>query len=182
MEPERVALRENELEWMDAVRAFYEGMAWDITVHNNETSMMELVRSVMGGLKGHSGAVASTVEAHAEVVHAWGEERRGEGKMEESKGEEKEGRLQKQSHTHKEMVCPATPLMMLDGCVSMDGNLSACLSFTSSDTTRVDEGTGITGEPAFTYTLEDTDVLNMSMNTFISPLKGRASPVFVSPL
>lgn len=71
LEPERVSLREDKMDWMDAVLSFYEGMPWDVTVTNNEVTMPELVTSVMTQLSALSDAVKIAVDANSHVVNMW---------------------------------------------------------------------------------------------------------------
>jgi hypothetical protein len=78
-EPSRLALGEDKQDWMDRVLAFYDRMAWDVTVHNNLCTMPVLVADVLGSLSAHSEAVAVAVkpaltraltEARAQVAAA----------------------------------------------------------------------------------------------------------------
>lgn len=69
LEPQRLALREDKMEWMDAVLSFYDTMRWDITVANNEVAMTDLVLEVLGTLASMSSdvqAVLRDVAPHLE--------------------------------------------------------------------------------------------------------------------
>ena len=71
LEPERAALREDRMDWMDKVLDFYDSLSWDITLANNETTMCDLVEGVMQALRPLSPAVAGVVAANEPVVRLW---------------------------------------------------------------------------------------------------------------
>jgi len=70
-EPSRVSLGEDRREWMEKVLAFYDSMAWDLTVPNNSDSVVELMTTVMTALTTISEPVKVAVDAHSHVVRRW---------------------------------------------------------------------------------------------------------------
>lgn len=50
VEPQRMALREDSMDWMDSVLAMYDGMTWDATVPNDEAPIEELRHAVFRAL------------------------------------------------------------------------------------------------------------------------------------
>lgn len=73
-EPSRKAYREDKIEWMQEVLAFYDAMQWDYTVENNDVDITELRGELMA-------SIAKTYEGDEPILHMLNLKRQREGSI-----------------------------------------------------------------------------------------------------
>lgn len=73
-EPSRKAYREDKIEWMNEVLAFYDGMQWDFTVDNNNVDIAELREELMA-------SIAKDYEGQEQILQMLNLQRRRNGSI-----------------------------------------------------------------------------------------------------